>query len=312
MEEFIKQKKKKNSVGFIIMALIGILFFMGGISSYNKEVVEKKWTDVTEVNEYGYIEAQYLEGPYVEETYNGIKKEYYLAINGNYVVGCILIKQNSATEIPIVTTDEEYDNVSSQDPKRMYGYSKNFESDVTKIFADGLNQVYEINEVNEQNLSMYIGKYYLDSTASNEDKTFGIALMILGAILIIILPLSLLKNNKDYKNIKNEISKIKQEGKFDAYENDIQSSSSYKEKKYYTIIANENIYNFEKNILVIPIQKITNVYKSSMENGKISENDYICIETNENEVYSIAFKKRDKKDDKFDNLLSQIKQRMVR
>lgn len=310
MEEFIKQKKKKNRIVFIIIALIGILFFIGGFSSYNKEVVEKKWTDVTETNEYGYIDAQYLEGPYVEETYNGIKKEYYLAINGNYVVGCILVKQNSATEIPIVTTDEEYDNASAQEPKRMYGYSKNFESDVAKIFADGLNEVYEINEVNEQNLSMYIGKYYLDSTASNEDKTFGIVLMILGAVLIIILPFS--KNNKDYKNIKNEISKIKQDGKFDTYENDIQSSNSYKEKKYYTIIANENIYNFENNILVIPIQKITNVYKCSMANGQISQNDFICIETSENEVYNIAFKTRDKKDDKFDNLLSQIKQRMVR
>ena len=68
MEEFLKQKKKKNSLGFIIIAIIGILLFIGGISSYNTEVVEKKWVDVSGTNEYGYIDAQYLEGPYVEET----------------------------------------------------------------------------------------------------------------------------------------------------------------------------------------------------------------------------------------------------
>ncbi len=312
MEEFLKQKKKKNSLGFIIMALIGILLFIGGISSYNKEVVEKKWVDVSETNEYGYIDAQYLEGPYVEETYDGVKKEYYLAINQNYVVGCVLVKQNSTTEIPIVTTKEEYENVSAQAPKRMYGYSKNFDSNVSRILVEGLNAVYNTNEVNTQNLSKYVGKFYLDSTASNDDKTFGIVLIVLGAIFIILYPLSLLKNNKDYNEIKNEISKLKEDGKFEAYENDIQSSNSYKEKKYCTIIANENIYNIEKNFLVIPIQKVTNVYKCSMENGKISANDYICIETAENEVYGIAYKIRDKKDPKFDNLLNQIKQRMVR
>ena len=60
MEEFLKQKKKKNSLGFIIMALIGILLFIGGISSYNKEVVEKKWGDVSETNEYGYIDGSWM------------------------------------------------------------------------------------------------------------------------------------------------------------------------------------------------------------------------------------------------------------
>ena len=312
MEEFLKQKKKKNSLGFIIMALIGILLFIGGISSYNKKVEEKKWIDVTKENEYSYFDAQYLEGPYVEETYDGIKKEYYLVVNQDYVVGCILIKQNSATEIPIVTTKEEYENASAQAPKRMYGYSKKFKYDVSKILIEGINEVYNTNEVNALNLSKYVGNFYLDSTASNDDKTFGIVLMVLGAIFIILYPLSLLKNNKDYNEIKNEISKLKEDGKLDAYENDIQASNSYKEKKYCTIIANENIYNIEKNFLVIPIQKITNVYKCSMENGKISANDYICIETSENEVYGIAYKIRDKKDPKFDNLLNQIKQRMVR
>ena len=117
---------------------------------------------------------------------------------------------------------------------------------------------------------------------------------------------------QDYSGIETKARKLKEDGKLDAYENDIQSSNSYKEKKYCTIIANENIYNIEKNFLVIPIQKVTNVYKCSMENGKISANDYICIETAENEVYGIAYKIRDKKDPKFDNLLNQIKQRMVR
>ena len=96
MEEIIKQKKGKNKVLFIIIAIIGIIFFASGFSSYNKKEEEKKWSDVTEIGEYSYIDAQYLEGPYVEETAeNGIKKEYYLAINQNTVVGCILIKQNS-------------------------------------------------------------------------------------------------------------------------------------------------------------------------------------------------------------------------
>lgn len=313
MEEFIKQKKKKNKVGFIILALIGIIFFIGGFSSYNKEEApEKNWADVTGASEYSYIDAQYLSGPFVVETDNGLKKEYYLAINEDKIVGCILIKQNATTEIPIVNTDEEYDRAIEQGAKRMYGYSKNYESDVSKIFVEELNEYFETTIVNTLNLPMYIGKYYLDSTATSEDKGMGAALMIFGAIMIICLPISLLKNNKEYKNIKNEISSLKQDGKYDAYESDIQSSSSYKEKKYYTIIANENIYNFEKNILVIPIQKIINVYKSSIENGQISKNDYICIETNENEVYGIAYKPRGAKDSKFDNLLNQIKQRMVR
>ena len=130
--------------------------------------------------------------------------------------------------------------------------------------------------------------------------------------MILYFPISLLKNNKDYKKIKKEVLNLKQEGKYDEYENDIKSSNSYKENKYLTIVANENIYNFEKNVLVIPIQKIVNVYKCSIENGQISKNDYICIETNENETYGIAFKPRGLKDYKFDNLINQIKQRMVR
>jgi len=314
MEEFIKQKKKKNKVGFIILALIGIIFFIGGFSSYNKkeEIEAKWWMDVNEAEEYSYIDAQYLDGPYVEETYDGIKKEYYLAINKNYVVGCILVKQNSETEIPIVTTEEEYNNAIEQTPKRMYGYSKNFESDVVKIFVDDLNEVYETNEVNSTNLAEYIGKYYMDTTAKDENKENAIILMVIGAIMIFIFIAFLLKNNKEYKKVKKEISDLKQDGKYDMYDNDINSSNSYTEKKYLTIIGNMNIYNFENKVLIIPIDKITNVYKCSMANGQISQNDFICIETSENEVYNIAFKTRDKKDDKFDNLLNQIKQRMVR
>lgn len=313
MEEIIKQKKGKNKVLFIIIAIIGIIFFASGFSSYNKKEEEKKWSDVTEIGEYSYIDAQYLEGPYVEETAeNGIKKEYYLAINQNMVVGCILIKQNSTTEIPIVTSEEEYNNAIAQDSKRMYGYSKNFENEVSKIFIEEINEQLESNEVNFTNLSEYIGKHYLDTTASNEDKGLGAVLMIFGAIMILCLPLSLLKNNKEYKKSQKEILDLKQDGKYDMYDNDINSSNSYTEKKYSTIIGNLNIYNFEKNLLVIPIKKITNVYKCSMENGQISQRDHICIETNENEIYNIAFKLRDKKDEKFDNLLNQIKQRMVK
>ena len=313
MEQIIKQKKGKNKVVFISILLIGALFFIGGFSSYNKQEVEKDWKDVNEISEYSYIDAQYLSGPFVEKTLdNGIKKEYYLAINEGRIVGCVLIKQNSTTEIPMVNSDEDYDTAILQSPKRMYGYSKKIESDATKIFAEQINKILETNEVNSTNLSKYIGEFYLDTTASNEDKSLGSALMILGAIMILYFPISLLKNNKDYKKIKKEVLNLKQEGKYDEYENDIKSSNSYKENKYLTIVANENIYNFEKNVLVIPIQKIVNVYKCSIENGQISKNDYICIETNENETYGIAYKPRGLKDYKFDNLINQIKQRMVR
>ena len=313
MEEIIKQKKGKNKAIFIIIAIIGIIFLIFGFTSYNKKEEEKKWFDVTETEEYSYIDAQYLEGPYVEETSeNSIKKEYYLAINQNIVVGCILIKQNSTTEIPIVTTEEEYNNAIAQDPKRMYGYSKNFESEVSKIFIEEINEELESNEVNSSNISEYIGKYYLDTTAKSEDKESAITSIVLGAIMIFLFVAYLIKNNKDYKKIQKEISELIQDGKYDMYDNDINLSNSYTEKKYLTIMGNKNIYNFENKVLVIPIQKITNVYKCSMENGQISQRDYICIETNENEVYNIAFKPRDKKDDKFDNLLNQIKQRMVK
>lgn len=312
MEEIIKQKKKKNRVIMLILALIGLAFLAGGFSSYNKKQIEKNWKDVNGISEYSYIDAQYLSGPFVEETVSNVKKEYYLAINDNKIVGCILIKQNSKTEIPVVISDEEYDTAISQAAKRMYGYSKSFDSEVSNIFIEELNKFLETNEVNSTNLSRYIGAYYLDSTTGNEEKEFGIVLMILGVIMFLCLPISMIKNNKGYRDIKKEISKLKQEGKYDIYDNDIKSSNSYNEKKYMTIVANDNLYNFEKNVLVIPIQTIINVYKCSMENGQISKNDYICIETNENEVYSIALKPRGKKDYKFDTLLNQIKQRMVR
>ena len=313
MEEIIKQKREKNKVTFIILAIIGILLFAWGFYSFNKKQVEKNWKDVTETNEYGYIEAQYLVGPYVEETLdNKLKNEYYIAINDDEIVGCVLVKQYSKTEIPIVTTDEEYDAAVAQGTKRMYGYSKNYEREVTNIFVEELNKDFQANTVNSINISQYIGRYYLNTVASNGDKGLGIGLMITGAILVFLIPAFSIKNNKEYKALKEEISILKQDGKYDMYDNDIKSSNSYTEKRYLTIVGNENIYNFEKDMIVIPIQKIANVYKSSMINGQISKNDYICIETNENEVYNIAFKVRDKKDYKFDTLLYQIKQRMVK
>ena len=48
MEEFLKQKKKKNSLGFIIMALIGILLFIvlaaGAIYVLDDDTNEKTYT----------------------------------------------------------------------------------------------------------------------------------------------------------------------------------------------------------------------------------------------------------------------------
>ena len=308
MEKIIKQK---NHIGkFLIYLFIVMVVVL--VYKLVSEVIEIEWKEVNKNHQYSYIDVQYLIGPVAEKILdNNEKTEYYLVENDGKIVGCILMKQNFKTVIPKISLNEQEHTTVGHPQERIYGYSEAFNSEISYDIIKRINEDFRKNEVNASNFQNYIGQYYLNTTVSYKDENIRFITMIWGALLIFCVIETIILKSLDNKDLKKEIKKMKKDGTYDIYENDIESSNTFISKKYYTIVANVNIYNFEQNyIIVIPIKEIKDIYKSSKLDQPLPTKDfeYICIEMNDNEIYRIAVKL--KNDEEFEKLFNQIKQRI--
>lgn len=312
MEKLLKGVKSRSKAGIIIVFLIGIVFV--GVGVYSMRPKEQDVEDIKAFDKDSYssdlsaIEAYYLIGPVASDSQEGI--DCYIAVGEEEIYAIVTGKTNE-TGLPVITentTDEEIENFELV---KTAGKPVKIDNKLATILANTYNELEGEEVLDLTNYNLVYGKYYLDTKVKSEGDGYTYLYFILAAIFLISGIIMISGNNKQNKKIKEKIEELRQSGELEKYNADIEAFGEDKyNKQLKTLLTDNYLYSINDNVTIVPIKEIINAYSCCIIDNKITNFDYIAIETKGDKTYYVAQKAKDAKNKNFDNLLLQIKEKI--
>lgn len=218
IDKIIKLTKKQLMIA-IVLIIISICCYFGAFKfreSVNSKVPEN-WnnliaTDNDSEEKYVTVTTPYIPYQFGEKDENGVISKYYLIIDSNFNYYVVRLDDDTVNEMK-----NQYDDKGDSFSYELKGYLYSTPDEVKKLVINAFNEESE-GGLTTDNYNEYLGKCYLDETATPKDDLIGMldAIgMIIDVFAGIILIVFLINNSKtkntlrkyDKRDIEEEIEK---------------------------------------------------------------------------------------------------------
>lgn len=311
MENLIKKRKNGQYITILILIIIIVAILLLGINELIAQKDPKgEFNKLKSSEDIVSTDIYYMLGPVAEYKQGSTtKKECYIGI-GKDDMFVVVTDKNSKIDVPIYSEDMTDEDINNLQPIKIVGKTEKIETELARYLINAYNEMSDKNKMTLANYSSVYGKYYIDTDTSDKGGEFAYVLFVIAVIFVVILIIYISAKGKENKKINKKIAEYKESGELEIFNEDIENAESKFNKRLKVLVTDKYIYNCAEDLYVIKIEEIVNAYTCCIIDNKISNSDYIAVETKDGTTYFIAAKPRDKKDKMFDKILGEIKEKI--
>lgn len=308
-EEKVKQINAKKKFSLILIGIIIVFcIIMGIIDIIPKDIVytEFEKQETLDNSQYSTTNIYYLTELGIKAT-NSTNQEieyFYIATGENDEM--FIISAKDTGNIPIYGKDISQDSEIEQLEKiEIKGKRMVVQPSLKKLVIQNLNNVFQEEIANDNNVSQLLGDYYLDITPS--ENSYYKSLFMLAGFLAIIFVVYYDRFRKGKQEIDNFINEIKENGKYDEIKKDYETGNIIEYKKLNVDISDKFLFSYMNGITIIELNNIKDVSAEKKIDQSLKRYKYIVIEDKSGTKYYIAPQTKKKQKLIFEELLAKLK-----
>ena len=294
-ENKIKQiKRTRKGVALISLLIATVLFVFAGIKIIPKEIEYGEFDMDNKVTQYAKTTIYYLTGPIIQakNSKTGEIFKYYVATGLNKEM--FIVKTGENTDLPIEGKDITEENVEDLQGIEIYGTPKLMSGSLVEALSIGVNSIFQEEIANNNNFSLAMGAYYLDTVEGETNTAKNI--FIIGLIYAIIGAEFIYINIKIRKNVDMTLDSLESTGQLDEVIKEYESGKLIEYKEVNVSLSPKYLFDYNMGLEIISINNIKDVSISKNNFANRKRNKFIIIETKAGEKCEVApfNKKREK------------------